>query len=54
MKKFLYETHCHTQISSACAVSSAVELVDTYLKNGYTGIFITDHFINGNARVRWE
>jgi predicted metal-dependent phosphoesterase TrpH len=54
MKEFLYETHCHTQISSACATATAEKLVETYLKNGYAGIFITDHFINGNARVNYE
>ena len=54
MKKFLYETHCHTKISSACASATAEGLVETYLKNGYAGIFVTDHFINGNARVAKE
>lgn len=54
MNKFLYETHCHTQITSACARATAEEIVQGYLKNGYTGVFITDHFVNGNARVKYE
>ena len=54
MKRFLYETHCHTQIGSACASATAQEIVEGYLKNGYTGVFITDHFVNGNARVNRE
>lgn len=51
---FLYETHCHTQTSSLCARSTAEEIVDFYASHGYTGIFITDHFVNGNARVNRE
>ena len=51
---YLYETHCHNKHSSACAVNSADETVKFYLANGYTGIFVTDHFINGNATVNYE
>ena len=51
---FLYETHCHTKESSLCARNSASEVVEFYLSKGYTGIFVTDHFINGNARVNRE
>ena len=49
---YLYETHCHTKYSSACASIGAKELVDLYVKNGYTGVFITDHFLNGNTTVK--
>ena len=49
---YLYETHCHTNISSACSTMSPEDIVDLYLKNGYTGIFITDHFLNGNCTPR--
>lgn len=48
---YLYETHCHTKISSACGTLGAEELVDLYMKNGYAGIFVTDHFLNGNTTV---
>ena len=55
---FLYETHVHTSEVSACAVSSGAEQADTYRKMGYTGIIITDHFINGNSmcpeNLPWE
>lgn len=48
---YLYETHCHTKISSACGALSAEEIVDLYTRNGYAGIFVTDHFLNGNTTV---
>lgn len=48
---YKYELHCHTALSSLCASASAEELVKMYLANGYSGVFITDHFLNGNACV---
>ena len=48
---YLYETHCHTRKISRCASSSAEDIVNLYLANGYDGIFITDHFLNGNTTV---
>ena len=46
---FKYDTHVHTSIVSACATITKEEIVNLYVKNGYTGIFITDHFIHGNC-----
>ncbi|MCL2003330.1 MAG: PHP domain-containing protein [Oscillospiraceae bacterium] len=46
---FLYETHLHTAPVSACAAASPVEQVRAYKAGGYTGIIVTDHFINGNS-----
>ncbi|MCQ2413266.1 MAG: PHP domain-containing protein [Clostridia bacterium] len=51
---YYYETHCHTAISSICGRMSAEELVDLYVKNGYSGVIVTDHFLNGNCVVRRE
>ena len=48
---FKYETHCHTSEVSKCARESAVSVVDFYKKKGYDGIFITDHFLNGNTTI---
>lgn len=48
---YLYETHCHTAASSKCASGSAEEIVDMYTANGFSGVFITDHFLNGNTTV---
>jgi len=44
---YLYETHMHTSEVSGCAVSSAAQQVACYKKKGFTGIIVTDHFING-------
>ena len=56
--EYLYETHMHTSEVSGCAVSTAAEQVCAYKKMGYTGIIVTDHFLNGNStcpfRLPWE
>jgi histidinol phosphatase-like PHP family hydrolase len=49
--KYLYETHLHTSPASACADSSGVDYVQAYIDQGYTGIFVTDHFFNGNTAL---
>ena len=46
---YVYETHCHTDIVSRCSRFRPEDVVDFYLKNGYAGVFITDHFLNGNC-----
>ena len=48
---YKYETHMHTMEASACANSSAADMADKYKAEGYDGIFITDHFFNGNSAV---
>lgn len=53
-KRFLYETHCHTRISSLCGSITPEEMVALYLRRGYAGVVVTDHFINGNCPVRRE
>jgi len=56
--EFLYETHMHTAESSACGHGSAAQHVESYIAKGYTGIIVTDHFINGNSscprHLPWE
>lgn len=54
MKCFKYETHLHTAESSACSIASARDQVDFYAEKGYTGIIVTDHFLNGNTTVPRE
>lgn len=55
---YKYELHCHTSEGSRCASSTGAEMVDFYKKAGYTGLFITDHFLDGNTTVpkdlEWE
>ncbi|MBQ9211230.1 MAG: PHP domain-containing protein [Clostridia bacterium] len=48
---YLYETHMHTCLSSACGVSTGKEHVRFYKERGYAGIIITDHFFGGNTAV---
>ncbi len=38
------ETHCHTGEVSVCGKVSANDIVEAYIKAGYSGIVITDHF----------
>jgi hypothetical protein len=39
-----YELHCHTAEGSKCSTVPAVDLIEMYKRNGYSGVFITDHF----------
>ncbi len=51
MTHFKYETHCHTSETSACGKSTGAELAAYFHALGYTGVFVTDHFLNGNTTV---
>ena len=48
---YLYETHLHTSPVSRCARATPEETVRYYREIGYAGIFITNHFIDGNMDV---
>jgi len=48
---YLYETHLHTSLSSACGSSKGSEYIKGYIDLGYSGIFVTDHFFNGNTAI---
>ncbi len=48
---YKYETHCHTAETSKCSRIDGASLARVYKELGYTGIFITDHFFNGNTTV---
>lgn len=47
-QKFLYETHLHTSPISKCGRFSVRENLLFYKSRGYAGVFITNHFIDGN------
>lgn len=55
---YLYETHCHTNEASACAVNSGPEMARAYKAGGYAGIMVTNHFWRGNncidPNLPWE
>lgn len=49
MNEYIYETHLHTSEGSACGASKGEEYIEPYVKAGYDGIFVTDHFFGGNT-----
>lgn len=51
---YKYETHMHTREASACASSTGAEMARAHKQAGYTGIFVTDHFFNGNSAIPRE
>lgn len=50
----LYETHLHTHPVSKCACADVNEVVRFYKELGYAGIFITNHFLDGNINIDRE
>lgn len=45
---FRYDTHVHTLPASRCAHASVRDTVEFYKEIGFDGIFITNHFLDGN------
>lgn len=56
--KYRYELHMHTKEGSACAVDSIEDMIKQYVKIGFSGAAVTNHFISGNTSVSralpWE
>lgn len=48
---YRYETHCHTAPVSKCARATVRETLEFYKSIGYAGVFITNHFLDGNINV---
>ncbi len=48
---YKYETHLHTKEGSACSSAPADEMARAHKAAGYDGIFVTNHFYNGNTSV---
>lgn len=51
MKKYLIETHCHTDETSNCGRMPAAEAVKLYHSLGYSGMMISDHLHNYTFRT---
>lgn len=49
---YFYELHLHTAETSRCGKSPARDMVEVYKQKGFSGIVVTDHFINGNSYAR--
>ena len=50
-KMYKYETHLHTSPVSRCAKASVRESLEFYKSLGYDGVFITNHFLDGNINI---
>ena len=48
---YRYETHLHTYPVSRCGKASVEESLDFYKSIGYDGVFITNHFLDGNVNI---
>lgn len=51
---YRYETHCHTSPVSACGQVSVRDTLQFYKSMGYDGVFITNHFLDGNIGIDWN
>ena len=51
---YRYETHMHTLPVSKCARQSVRQNLEFYADLGYDGIFITNHFLDGNINIDKE
>lgn len=48
---YRYETHLHTYPVSACARTGVRETLEAYRDRGYDGVFLTNHFLDGNINM---
>lgn len=51
---YKYETHLHTFPVSRCAKATVGQSLEFYKKMGYDGVFITNHFIDGNINMDYS
>lgn len=51
---YKYETHLHTFPVSRCAKADVRECLEFYKKLGYDGVFLTNHFLDGNINIEKE
>lgn len=48
---YRYETHLHTSPVSRCAIADVRSNLEFYSSMGYDGIFVTNHFLDGNINA---
>ena len=48
---YRYETHLHTAPVSPCASAGVRETLEFYKSQGYDGVFLTNHFLEGDIKV---
>ena len=49
---YKYETHLHTFPVSNCAIAEVRENLEFYKSLSYDGVFITNHFLDGNINIK--
>ena len=54
IRRYKYETHLHTYPVSKCARSTVRENLELYKEFGYDGVFITNHFLDGNINIDYN
>lgn len=56
--EYKFQMHCHTGSCSACAETTAEQLVEALVEGGYSGVCLTNHFFSGNTtldrNLPWE
>lgn len=50
-KEYLYDTHIHTLPVSKCSRSTVRQTLEFYVRRGFDGVFITNHFLDGNIDI---
>lgn len=48
---FYYELHSHTNAASLCSIVEPEAYINFYIKMGFSGMVVTDHFYHGNTSV---
>ena len=54
---YLYDLHCHNKEGSICSKLPAKDMVDFYIKQGYDGFVVTNHFTGSTTvppEYSWE
>ena len=51
---YRYETHLHTYPVSKCAKADVRDSLEFYKELVYDGVFITNHFLDGNINIDRE
>jgi len=48
---YFYETHFHTKETSRCGFTAAAEMIVQHKNLGFSGVFVTDHFLTGHSHA---
>ena len=51
---YKYETHLHTRPVSKCGKATVEESLVFYEEQGYDGVFLTNHFLDGDVNIEYS